>query len=110
MHYYLGIDDLAAARGEDPDLAFDGVSPGALADTLQEALRTPALFERWRGRQADPEAVDRSLAETDPDARVQARQADLKVDLEVETRLPMRVLRHRLDLLLGRHWTLRDVR
>lgn len=110
LHYYLGIDDLSAARGKDPDLAFEGLSPEALATTLGEALRGPALFERWRGKQEDPDAVDRALAVTDPEATVEARQADLKVDLDVCTGLPMRVLRHRLELLIGKHWTLRDVR
>lgn len=110
VHYYLGVEDLAAAHGDDPDLAFQGRSPDALAATLGEALRSSALFERWRNKQPDPDAVDATLGVTDPDATVQAQQSDLKVDITVDTALPMRVLRHRLEMLLGRHWTLRDVR
>lgn len=110
MHYYFGIDELATARGDDPDLAFQGLSPDALAEVLREALATTQLFERWRLKQADPDEVDRSLAAVDTQVHVEARQSGLKVELEVDTGLPMRILRHRLELLLGKHWTLRDVR
>ncbi len=110
QHYYFSIADLAAARGEDPDLAFEGHSPAALAQALQQALRTPQLFERWRARQEDPDRVDKSLSAVDAQATVQAEQADLKVDLQVHTDLPMRVLRHRLECLVGNHWRLHDVR
>lgn len=110
QRYYFSIPDLTAARGEDPGLAFAGRSPEALADALRAALRTPELFERWRAQQEDPDEVDESLAAVDPEATVQAEQADLEVDLQVDTRLPMHVLRHRLDLLIGSHWRLHDVR
>lgn len=109
-HYYFSIADFAAAQGEDPDLAFDGRSPEALAAALQQALHTPDLFGRWRLKQDDPDAVDRRLAAVDAQAVVRAQQADLKVDLDVTTDLPMRILRHRLDLLIGSHWCLHDVR
>lgn len=108
--YYFSIADLAAARGEDPDFAFQGRSPDALAAALQGALRTPQLFERWRLQQDDPDRVDRSLATVDPEASVKAEQSDLKVDLTVSTDLSMHVLRHRLNLLIGDHWRLHDVR
>lgn len=108
--YYFSIADFAAARGDDPDLAFEGHSPEALATALQQALRTPDLFERWRQKQEDPERVDKSLAAVDAQADVHAEQADLKVDLQVKTDLPMRVLRQRLELLVGNHWRLHDVR
>lgn len=108
--YYLSIDDFARARGPEPALAFDGAGPDDFAAALQEALRTPALFERWRGRQADPDAVDASLAAVDPDATVSAKVADLRIDVELVTSLPMRIVRQRLDLLIGPHWQLRDLR
>ena len=110
QRYYFSIADFAAARGKDPDLAFEGHSPEALADALREALRTPELFERWRAKQEDPDQVDKGLAVVDPQAEVKAGQASLKVDVQVSTDLPMRVLRHRLELLVGKHWTLHDVR
>ncbi|HET7267770.1 MAG TPA: hypothetical protein VFJ15_06630 [Oleiagrimonas sp.] len=110
QRYYFSIADLDAARGQDPDLAFEGRSPEALAGTVQQALRTPDLFERWRLKQEDPDRVDRSLAAVDPEATAQAEQASLKVDLVVTTDVAMQVLRHRLNLLIGNHWKLHDVR
>jgi hypothetical protein len=108
--YYFSIDDFARAHGEDPDLRFEGRSPQALADVLGEALRTPQLFERWRLKQDDPDEVDMTLAVVDAQAEVQAEQSDLHVDLTVITDLPMRVLRQRMELLIGPSWKLRDVR
>ena len=110
MIYLLHIDDFAAARGADPDLGFSGASPAALATALTDALRTPALFERWRARQDDPDAVPAELGATDADASVRATQQDLHVEVEVRTRLPHALLKQRLDWLIGAHWTLRDVR
>ncbi len=110
QRYYLRIDDLAAARGDDLALAFTGQGPEAFAEALHHALREPRLAETWRQRQADPDEVDVSLLRTDPDARVEAAQADLHTEVEVTTRLPHEILRHRLNLLIGHNWTLRDVR
>jgi len=108
--YYLSIDDLAHARGDEPALSYGGAGPGDFAAALQDALRSPALFERWRAMQADPDEVDPALGATDAQARVEARVADLHVEAEVLTRLPMSLLRQRLDWLIGAHWKLRDVR
>lgn len=110
QHYYFSIADFAAARGEDADLAFAGCSPDAWAQALTRALRTSELFTRWRAKQDDPDRVDRTLGAVDGRAEVVARQASLEVDFEVVTELAMRVLRQRLDLLIGNHWQLRDVR
>jgi len=110
QRYYLGIDDLRHARGSNEQLSFRGDSPDSLANELQEALRTPALFERWRALQEDPDAIDPSLGATDPAATVSARQSNLHVDLVATTRLPHSILKHRLSLLVGAHWTLRDVK
>ena len=109
QRYYITIDDLANARGPDPDLAFQGSSPQSFAEALQEALRTPVLFQRWKSLQPDPDDVDRSLEPVDPDAVVTARQDDLHTDVEVVTSLAHAVLRHRLFILIGAHWQLRDV-
>ena len=110
MIYQLHIDDFSTARGSDPVLAFTGASPDAFAAALTDALRTPALFERWRSRQDDPDTVPVELGATDAAASVRATQQDLHVEVEVRTRLPHAVLKQRMDWLIGAHWTLRDVR
>lgn len=110
QRYYLTVDKLSESRGPDPDLSFNGSSPQSFAEDLQSALRTHALFNHWRAKQPQPEDVDDSLAPIDPDAQVNAHQDDLHADVEVVTSLPHTVLRHRLNLLIGHHWKLRDVR
>ena len=79
------------------------------ARQLEEALRTGNLFERWRAAQEDPDGVDPALGATDPSAKVEGRQDDLHVDLIAVTSIPGSVLRHRLRLLAGTAWELRDV-
>jgi hypothetical protein len=110
QRFYLGIDDFGRARGPVDALSFHGDSPESFAAQLQAALREPALFERWRAMQEDPDAVSPGLGVTDPAATVTARQSDLHVDVVVTTRLPHSILKHRLGLLVGAHWTLRDVK
>ncbi len=110
QRYYLTIDNLGNAHGSDPELAFGGSSPQSFAEALQSALQTNVLFQRWRARQPDPDEVDESLAPVDPAANVSAHQDDLHANVEVVTSLPHSILRHRLDLLIGHHWKLRDVR
>jgi hypothetical protein len=109
-HYYLSIADLAHARGEDPRFAYDGAGPNDFSAALQQALRGDELFERWRAAQPDPDAVDRSLAVTDPATEVSAKVADLHTEVDLVTDLPMSVVRHRLYLLIGSAWQLRDMR
>jgi hypothetical protein len=72
-------------------------------------LREPGLFERWRDRQEDPDAIDPALGASDPDARVTGEQHDLVIELVATTDLPGAVFRHRLRLLAGSHWQLHDV-
>jgi hypothetical protein len=110
QRYYLTIDNLGQAQGTDAELAFRGASPQSFAAALQSALQTNVLFQRWRARQPDPDEVDESLAPVDPAAHVSAHQDDLHAEVEVVTSLPHSILRHRLDLLIGHHWKLRDVR
>lgn len=109
-HYYLSIADLAHARGADPRFAYDGAGPNDFAAALQQALCDDGLFQRWRTVQPDPDAVDGSLGATDPAAQVHARVADLRTDVDLVTDLPMSVVRHRLYLLIGAAWQLRDLR
>jgi hypothetical protein len=109
-HYYLSIADLAHARGDDSRFSYDGADPRSFAAALQQALREDALFQRWRAAQPDPDAVDSSLGDADPDARVDAQLADLHTEVDLLTTLPMSVVRHRLYLLIGAAWQLRDLR
>jgi len=106
--YYISLPDPDKARASGPFALHSQGSEG-MADELQAALRTDALFQRWRAAQDDPDAVDGSLAATDPSATVSGRQDDLHIDLIVVTTLPGGVLKHRLRLLAGSAWELRDV-
>ncbi|HTM29520.1 MAG TPA: hypothetical protein VL097_09245 [Rhodanobacter sp.] len=108
--YYIAVADLARARGVDQRFAWTGVDPQDFAGALQRALRTDELFGQWRAVQDDPEAVDEAIAASDPEAAVSARVADLHTEVELVTDLPMRVVRHRLNMLIGPNWTLRDMR
>ena len=108
--FYLRLPDPRRARGDDPGLAFRSDGADGLAQELESALRRPDLFERWRAQQDDPDAVDPSLGASDPQARVTGEPHDLSVDLVATTSLPGAVFRHRLRLLAGSHWELRDVR
>ena len=110
QRYFLGIEDLKSARGAISELSFQGASPESFAAELQAALREPSLWDRWRGMQPDPDAVDAGLGVTDPSAQVTARQSDLHCDAEVVTSLPHAILKQRLNLLIGSHWRLRDVK
>ena len=109
QRYYLSIDDLARARGRINELSFQGNSPEGFASLLQSALREPTLWRRWRAMQPDPDAVDPSLGVSDPAATVVAHQSDVHVSVEVITSLPHAIIQHRMTLLIGKHWTLRDV-
>lgn len=110
QRYYISIDDLSKARGEYAQLSFEGISPDSFAATLQAALRTPALWERWKALQPDPDAVDESMRASDANATVKAEQSDLHTEIEVTTSLPHSILKHRLNLLAGRTWKLHDVK
>ena len=110
QRYFIVIDDLPKARGESHELSFHGGSPESFASLLQDALRTASLWQRWRSMQPDPDAIDPALGASDPNASVVAEQHDLHIDVQVVTSLPHVILKHRLDLLIGKHWKLRDVK
>jgi hypothetical protein len=107
--YYLRLPDAKLARGSDADLAFRSEGAEGFAGEFEQALRTPALFERWRAKQDDPENVDPGLGATDPDATVVGKQHDLAIDLVATTSLPGAIFKQRLRWLAGSGWELRDV-
>lgn len=109
QRYYFSIDDLTRARGQINELSFQGNSPESFATLLQSALREPTLWRRWKAMQPDPDAVDPALGESDPQACVSAEQVDMHTNVLITTNLPHAVLKHRLTLLVGAHWSLRDV-
>lgn len=107
--YYVSLPDPHKARGSDSDFAFTAQGAEAFAAQLQDALRNDTFHERWRKAQEDPEGVDPSLGATDPAATVQGKQDDLHIDLAITTSLPGTVFKHRMRLLAGGGWELRDV-
>mgnify|MGYP006158090547 CR=1 len=107
--YYITLPDASRARGTDARFAFSAVGAEGFAEQLQDALRSDRLFERWRATQDDPDGVDPALGATDPGATVHGQQQDLHVNLVVTSAIPGTVLKHRLRLLAGGHWELRDV-
>ncbi len=108
IRYYLSIPDSGALRAAG-DFAFRSQGAEGLAAELQAALREDALFQRWRATQQDPDEVDPALGATDPAATVRGEQHDLKIDLVAVTSIPGAILKHRLRLLAGSGWQLRDV-
>jgi hypothetical protein len=107
--YHLRLPESDRAPGGGTAFAFRSHSADGMAGELQDALRTDALFQRWRDAQEDPDAVDPALGATDPGATVQGAQRDLHAELVVTTSLPGSLLKQRLRLLAGRQWELRDV-
>jgi len=106
--FYLTIPDPGALGAAGP-FAFRSRGAEGLAEELQAALRTPELFERWRVSLDDPDAVEPALGASDPEAVVRGEASDLRVDLIATTVLSGAILRHRLRLLAGNGWQLRDV-
>lgn len=107
--YLIRIPDTDKARASG-EYALRSQGPDGIATELQEALRGEALFGRWRDAQPDPDQVDPALGITDPAAQVTGAQRDLGIDLTVDTTISSTVLKHRLKLLAGGAWELRDVR
>jgi hypothetical protein len=109
IRYHLRLPDPALARGAEPALSFHAHGAEEFAAQLQAALRDDALFRRWRDAQAEPDNVDPLLGATDPGAQVSGEQRGLQIDLVALTALPSSPFKHRLRLLAGSHWELRDV-
>ncbi len=107
--YYISFKEPKRARGTDPAFSFTAHGAEEFAAQFQDALQTDSLFSRWRAAQEEPDEVDPALGATDPQASVVGQQDDLHVDLIVITSLPGSVFKHRLRLLAGSEWELRDV-
>jgi hypothetical protein len=110
VSYSISLPDPAKARGNDPAVSFSAHGAAAFAEQLQSALADPAWFERWRALQPDPDEVDPSMGITDPSARVSGEQHDLRINLVATTTIPGDILKHRMHVLAGHHWELRNVR
>jgi hypothetical protein len=106
--YYLSIPDVDTLAGAGA-FAFRARGAEGIAAELQAALRGDDLFRRWAATLGDPDDVDAALGATDPEAIVTGAQSDLHLDLVATTGLPGSVLKHRLGLLAGHGWQLRDV-
>ena len=108
--YYISLPDPAKARGNDAALAFQSHGASGFAEELQAALASPGLFEKWKARQPDPDAVEAQWGVTDPGATVTGSQDDLRINLQVTTSINSDVFKQRMRLLAGHHWELREVR
>lgn len=109
IRYYISLNNPSSARGSDPAFSFSAHGADEFAAELQRALNSDGLFERWRQRQPDPDDVDMSLGTSDPATTVTGQQRDLQINLVVVTSLPGNILKHRMRLLAGNGWELRDV-
>ncbi|NDK39401.1 hypothetical protein DT603_11160 [Pseudoxanthomonas gei] len=109
IRYYISLKNPEKARGHDAAFAFTAHGADEFAAQLQDALRSTGFFQRWRDAQAEPDAVDPGLGASDPAATVTGEQHDLQIDLIAITSIPGAVFKHRLRLLAGNAWELRDV-
>jgi hypothetical protein len=108
--YYIRIDDLTRARGPDERFAWQGQSPQDLADAIGGALRDGSFIAGWRAVQPEPDEISTTLLEVDPDARVNIEARAQNVVMQIDTRLPHKLMAQRLTLLIGANWTLGDVK
>ncbi|MEZ5485556.1 MAG: hypothetical protein R3F01_10420 [Lysobacteraceae bacterium] len=112
--YFIRLPEPSAARGSDAELAFSANGADAFAEQLQAALRSASLYQRWKAKRPDDDDGDDEredpMATTDPAATVSGEQNGLAIDLAVTTSLAGSVLKHRLRILAGARWELRDVR
>ena len=109
VRYMIRLPDPERVRASG-EFAFRSQGAEGMAQELQEALRGDALFQRWRATQDEPDEVDPALGVTDASAVVEGRPHDLHIDLVADTAIPGAVFKHRMRLLAGGAWELRDVR
>ena len=109
QRYYLSVDNLAAAKGRVPSLAFEGIGPVALAAAVTDAMRSDGLFQRWKALQAEPDDVDPSLGITDASAQATGKETS-RSEIELVTTLPMSIVKQRWTWLSGSSWNIRDIK
>ncbi|NYZ61532.1 hypothetical protein [Luteimonas deserti] len=107
--YLIRIPNTDKARASGTH-ALRSQGPDGIASEIGDALRGESLFVRWRDAQPEPDDVDPALGVVDPAAQVTGTARDLGIDLVVDTTISSTVLKHRLQLLAGSAWELRDVR
>lgn len=108
--YTVAFPDPHLARGLHPELSFTAEGPEAFAEQMQAALQHDDLFQRWAQMQPDPDEVNPLLGATDAQASVSATLDSLRILMHIRTSLPGEVVKHRLYLMAGAQWQLRDVR
>lgn len=106
--FYITLPDPDLARGKN-GFGFHSHGATGFAQELQDALRGDTLYQKWRNQLDDPDSVDPMLGAVDPAATVTGEQRDLHIDLVATTVLKGEVMKHRMSLLAGSHWQLRDV-
>ena len=111
MKFFISLPNPELARGNNPELSFSAHGAEALAEQLQNALSNPAYSQAWLSslHEDDAEHIDAQLLAIDADAKVSGAQKDLGIDLIVDTKLNGSAFKHRLRLLAGSHWLLKDV-
>ncbi len=107
--YFIRVEELAKAHGKEPQFAWTGQSPDDLARALERSLQDSGFIAGWRNAQPEPDDVDPTLLAVDPGATVTIEDKAHQAGIIVTTRLPHRILSHRLNLLIGSSWTLGDV-
>jgi len=108
--YFLSVKDMSRAHGPDPELSFEGIGPEKLASDIAAAMGSDGLFQRWRAKQPEPDEVDPALGVVDASASARGELSNDRTDIQLTTSLPMRIVKHRLNLLIGSSWELRDTR
>ena len=112
MKFYITLPEPGRARGELPALSFSGHSAESFAEQLRYALADRAYSRAWLATldEDDAERVDPALLAVDAAAGVTGTQRDLAIELVADTRINGSAFKHRMRLLAGAHWQLRDVR
>ena len=107
--YYISLKDPEKARGNDPAFSFSAQRRRrirrATAGSVARRRPVPALARCATGSRSG----GCSLGAIDPGATVKGEQHNLQIDLIVVTTIPGSVFKHRLRLLAGNAWELRDV-